>query len=153
MNPTAVQPVSQPVQTYTPHEMNPTAVQPVSQPVQTFTPQEIRPITTVANAPRSCGDDAPFWNGYECISCYLPHFWNAQNLSCDSCEVGTNYDVTVKQCVVCQGGSSYDSATFRCKWWFLKIRCIFNSCIKHWGIRLLNTYFPFQIQYLFLSNK
>lgn len=62
----------------------------------------------------ACPDEAPFYNGQQCVACYLPRYWNLDTKECEACEKGTFYDITEMECVVCHEGFKYDKATYRC---------------------------------------
>ena len=70
-----------------------------------------------------CPEDKPYDNGVQCISCDLPHFWNAELKYCDQCEDGFVYnagneacencpeDAPIEKdgrCVACPSGSHYN---------------------------------------------
>ena len=40
-----------------------------------------------------------FWNGSECITCYLPKYFDLDSLECKECEPGFYFDRVKRYCV------------------------------------------------------
>jgi hypothetical protein len=69
-----------------------------------------RCVTSITN---NCPSTS-FWNGQQCITCYLPNYWNDTSKTCLSCPAGTNYDTSMKTCLTCPAGYTYNSVSFLC---------------------------------------
>lgn len=65
---------------------------------------------------KSLNPYTPFYDGKSCVSCYLPRYWNLENLKCEDCPSGNNYDINTKSCRVCPNGQTYDFNKFVCAW-------------------------------------
>ena len=44
----------------------------------------VTPVITKPQIP-ACPSTTPFWDGKQCVSCYLPKYWNSDNKTCESC--------------------------------------------------------------------
>lgn len=45
-----------------------------------------------------CSDDKSHDNGYECVSCEHPSFWNEDKNSCDQCQDSYFYNSVNEEC-------------------------------------------------------
>ena len=48
-----------------------------------------------------CPRDKPFFTGSECISCYLPQYWNHDTRACEWCKDNFVYNIHSKKCEAC----------------------------------------------------
>lgn len=62
----------------------------------------------------TCTDDAPFFDGEKCITCYLPKYWNLDDKQCVECPLNRHYDVGKKQCISCPQDYKFDLASYTC---------------------------------------
>lgn len=42
-----------------------------------------------------------FWNGYQCITCYHPKYFDLKTLECKNCPKNQIYDLSLKNCTDC----------------------------------------------------
>ncbi len=55
-------------------------------------------ILNVKTEECECPEDKPHDNGYECISCEFPYFWNEDKNSCDQCQDNYIYNADNEEC-------------------------------------------------------
>lgn len=48
-----------------------------------------------------------FWNGYQCIECYHPKYFDTVTMQCLNCPAGQTYNLQLKQCVDCPYATPY----------------------------------------------
>ena len=48
-----------------------------------------------------CPQSSPYYNGVQCVSCYLPNHWNTTSLACQTCPNGTIYSIETDRCTIC----------------------------------------------------
>jgi hypothetical protein len=63
----------------------------------------------------ACPPAQPFFDGAQCVACYLPKYWNLDTSKCEDCESGQHYDISEKKCVKCEDGFEYSFATHACE--------------------------------------
>ena len=65
----------------------------------------------------SCPSQTPFYTANRtCIACYLPRYFNHTSLQCESCSLGSKFNVSTKSCqpYQCKGDQKYDNVKQQC---------------------------------------
>ena len=58
-------------------------------------------VVNVQTRKCECPKEKPFDNGNECVTCYLPRYWNHDTKSCENCALNHVYSTTSKKCERC----------------------------------------------------
>ena len=46
----------------------------------------------------NCGEDSPFFDGKQCVSCSLPSYFNFDIKTCTSCQSGLAFNALIQTC-------------------------------------------------------
>ena len=68
----------------------------------------ITSTNTTSSSNGNCPSTAPFWDGNNCVTCYLPNYWNHDTNRCESCPSGQHYDVSEKKCLACPQNETFN---------------------------------------------
>jgi len=47
----------------------------------------------------TCPNDTPFFDGYHCVSCSKPQYFDFKENKCKSCPTGQSFNTVTKRCV------------------------------------------------------
>ena len=61
-----------------------------------------------------CPLNKPHDDGFKCIACYLPKYWDTEEKACLECPDKLHYNSTLKKCISCPDGYYYDESQDIC---------------------------------------
>ena len=72
-----------------------------------------------------CPEYRPFYTGTQCVSCYLPKYWDVLTQSCQFCPTNKYFNLENQACEYCQSGYKLSGQTYTCE----KSTEILKNCV------------------------